>query len=66
MKNIRCKLGLHKPLEGYCMVIIRQHKNGKKYRRNYRICKRCGKKLGALAIRPIESAYKMVFHKYVP
>lgn len=43
MKNILCKLGFHKRHKYGYMKVTRQHKNGKKFHRNYIFCERCGK-----------------------
>ena len=51
MKNILCKLGFHKPYEYGYLKVTRRHKSGKKYHRNYVICKRCGKMLHTFAKR---------------
>lgn len=53
MKNILCRLGIHAADEhGYVRVTRRHKHGGKKYHRNYVICKRCGKWL-----------YPFSFHK---
>ena len=51
MKSLLCKLGFHKPDNDKYERVVRYHrtyKKGKKYHRNYVICKRCGKRLGIL------------------
>ena len=49
MKGILCKLGFHSPDKYGYMKVTRRHKNGKKYHRNYVVCKRCGKMLSTFA-----------------
>lgn len=52
MKSLLCKLGIHKPDEfNYTTVTyyrIGHSGRGSKYRRNYEICARCGKRLDPL------------------
>ena len=54
MKNILCMLGFHKPDETTYIEETRYHNSGKKhhgkkYHKNYLVCKRCGKKLRSFA-----------------
>ena len=49
MKNILCRIGLHKPDKFRYLVSTSVHKNGKKYHRNYVICERCGKRIATIA-----------------
>lgn len=50
MKNILCKLGIHKSSEPLYITYIKS--NGKRsWRANYHICERCGKKLGRIRLR---------------
>lgn len=51
MKNILCKLGFHSPDKYEYIVVTRRHKNGKKYHKNFIICKKCGKRLRSFAKR---------------
>ena len=54
MKNLLCKLGLHKPSKDTYITEIRYHRAWRKrrhgilYHRNFQVCKRCGKRLGAI------------------
>ena len=50
MKNILCKLGFHKPDKYHYETAIIQ-KGRHKYRRNYAMCRRCGKRLHAVSIK---------------
>ena len=43
MKNILCKLGIHKRKLAYCTVTLKDKKDGKFCRKKYYFCKRCGK-----------------------
>ena len=45
MKDLRCKFGRHSLDRFRYIKVVRYHKNGKKYHRNYGFCKRCGKLL---------------------
>ncbi len=45
MKNLICMLGIHSPDKYSYVEITRTHTNGKKYHKNYLVCKRCGKML---------------------
>lgn len=50
MKNLLCKLGIHKPAKDF--FIIAHKVNGKhKWHRNYVVCERCGKRLQTFAFR---------------
>lgn len=55
MKNILCKLGIHKPYKYGYLKVTRCHANGKKYRRNYVVCMKCGKRLYTFAKEKIPS-----------
>lgn len=49
-KSLLCKFGFHKPDPYLFQTVTRQHwPSGKKYRRNYIICRRCGKRLWTMA-----------------
>lgn len=49
MKNILCILGWHKPDEdGYVTLIKCRGKH--RFRRNYAVCKRCGKTLYSVSL----------------
>ena len=63
MKNLLCKLGLHKPSKDTYITEIRTHANlrkkrshGSLYRRNYQVCKRCGKRLGLVSLRKMRES----------
>lgn len=47
-KPILCKLGFHRADKYRYETVTRKHQNGKKYRRNYVVCKRCGKRIAFL------------------
>lgn len=49
-KPILCKLGFHRTDKYRYEIVTRQHKNGKKYHRNYIICVRCGKRISTFAV----------------
>lgn len=56
MKNLFCKLGFHKPSKDTYITEIRRHRAWRKrrhgilYRRNFQVCKRCGKRLGVISL----------------
>lgn len=50
MKPMFCRFGFHRPHKGMYEQVTRYHLNGKKYNKNYIICKGCGKRLGSVAI----------------
>ena len=49
-KPILCKLGFHQADKYRYEQVTRRHQNGKKYHRNYVVCKRCGKRLRTFSI----------------
>ena len=49
-KPILCKLGFHQADKYKYEQVTRRHQNGKKYHKNYVICKRCGKRLRSFSV----------------
>ena len=50
MKPLFCRLGFHRPNNYMYEPVTRYHLNGKTYRKNYIVCKGCGKRLGTFEI----------------
>lgn len=49
MKNLLCKMGIHKP-EKYSYHRVRKINGKHKWHTNYIVCERCGKRLRAFGI----------------